>query len=95
MQKIEIRFDGDRELTKSRLRNVTLEICEKVLDAGRETANLKRSNQRPVILCKVQDASRAWSKMQDCLENRGVIDDATVFVQQAEDEPLTQVYPIT
>ena len=95
MQRIEIKFDATKKLQRNRLRNVTLEICEKVLEAGCETANLQSGDQPPVIVCQVRDASRAWSRMQDCLESRGLIGDATVFLQRKEDEPLTQVYPVT
>ena len=95
MQKIEIRFSEDRQPEMSRIQDVTLEICEKVLDAECEMASLKSSQQRPVIVCMVQDASRAWSSMQDCLEDRGLAWGTTVFVQRAEDESLTQIYPVT
>lgn len=94
MERVEIRFDPDRRSAKEQVQNLTLELCEKVLEAGCETANLQSGERSLVIVCNVQDASRAWSKMQDCLESRGLTRGTAAFVQRAEDEPMTQIYPL-
>ena len=95
MQKIEIRFSPDRQLEETRIQNVTVEICEKVLEPGSEAACLQKKGAPQVIVCDVRNASRAWSAIQDCLEDRGLISYVTVFIQMEKNGSLTQIYPLS
>ena len=95
MERVEIRFPPGDKPAKARVQNLALELCEKVLEAGCETAGLQEKEGAYIIACSVRDASRAWSRMQDCLDGRGMLTRGTsVFVRRTEKDSPTQVYPI-